>query len=323
MTVGLTLMVGLCLALKCCAEGDLPADFKNYTETLTTLDGAKITFEMIAVPGGTFTMGSPTSEKGRKADEGPPRKVTVGPFWISKTEVTWDEYDTFMESVPQTPKGDPGEPYEADAITGPTLPYGDQYRGFSSGKKPAIGIGWYGGMVYCKWLSKETGKLYRLPTEAEWEYACRAGTTGKYSFGDDDSKLGDYAWYTKNAKNMTHDVGTKKPNPWGIHDMHGNVAEWCLDWYGAKYPAGDEKDPKGAAEGKNHATRGGSWKSTPSQTRAARRDSSKDWWLVPDPQEPKSKWWLVPTNFLGFRVIRPLEGEKPTMPDIEEGRQGL
>jgi len=306
-----------------------PAELVNYTETIPGLQGEKLTFEMIAVPGGTFTMGSPDSEKGRKKDEGPQHEVTVGTFWVGKMEVTWDQYEAFMDAVPQTPKGDPGVPYEVDAITGPTLPYGDPYRGFDAGSNPAIGMGWYGGMVYCKWLSKVTGKLYRLPTEAEWEYACRAGSKDAFCFGDDESKLDEYAWHKGNSDDQTHPVGKKKPNAWGICDMHGNVSEWCLDWYGADYYGSvasgkSPKNPKnGPDTGKNHVMRGGAYRSNAGQVRCARRDRSSDWWLRNDPQEPKSKWWLVPTDFLGFRVVRPLDGEKPKMPEIPEGRQGL
>ncbi len=295
----------------------LPADFKNYTETITAFDGVEVTFEMIAVPGGTFTMGSPVSEKGRKAHEGPQRKVTVGPFWIGKTEVTWDEFETF--GYPYRPKASPWMEEYVDGETRPTLPYGDSYRSFGRDGKPVVGVSWYAGMVYCRWLSRKTGKMYRLPTEAEWEYACRAGSTGKYCFGDDESQLREYAWYTKNAKNSSHKVGTRKPNAWGIYDMHGNLAEWCLDYYADKYPALSQTDPQGPPDGKYHVFRGGSWQSTEPQVRSARRDHAYDWWFNFDPQEPKSHWWLVPANHLGFRIVRPLKGEEPPFPSMQNG----
>ena len=300
----------------------LPADFVNYTERVEGRDGTVVTFEMIAVPGGTFFMGSPESETGRKKEEGPQQQVTVGPFWISKTEVTWDEYEAF--GYPYRPKASPWMEKYVDGVTCPTDPWGDPYRDFGRDGKPVIGVSWYAGVVYCRWLSRRTGKMYRLPTEAEWEYASRAGAKGPYSFGDDASKLGEYAWYTDNAENSTHKVATKKPNAWGIYDMHGNVAEWCLDWYDSKYysslPSGKSlKDPQGPDSGKNHVMRGGSWKSPADRVRSARRDHSSSWWLGMDPQAPKSHWWFVPADFLGFRIIRPLHGEEPLFPSMVNG----
>jgi len=300
----------------------LPADFVNYTERVEGRDGTVVTFEMIAVPGGTFLMGSLDSETGRKKDEGPQHKVTVGPFWISKTEVTWDEYEAF--GYPYQPKASPWMEEYVDGVTCPTDPWGDPYRGFGRDGRPVVGVSWYGAMVYNRWLSRRTGKMYRLPTEAEWEYASRAGAKGPHCFGDDASKLGEYAWYTENAESSTHKVATKKPNAWGIYDMHGNVAEWCLDWYDSKYcgslPSGKWlKDPQGPDSGKNHVFRGGSWKSPADRVRSARRDRSSNWWLGLDPQDPKSHWWFVPTDFLGFRVVRPLHGEEPPFPAMSNG----
>jgi formylglycine-generating enzyme required for sulfatase activity len=164
---------------------------------------------------------------------------------------------------------------------------------------------------FCEWLSAMTGHFYRLPTEAEWEYACRAGTDTAYSFGDDPSQLSDYAWYKENSQDKYQKVGTKKANPWGLYDMHGNVAEWTLDQYvptvyrnrtqGETNPltVGEKVYPK--------AVRGGSWMDSPNRLRsAARRPSSKKW-KKRDPQIPKSKWWHTDAPFVGFRIVRPLE----------------
>ena len=298
-----------------------PQPLESYVEKIPKTD---LSFEMIAVPGGAFAMGSPPSETGRKDDEGLQHEVTLSPFWIGKVEVTWDAYDAFREACPGLPKGTPEEEDDVDGITGPTPAYGDPYRGFGGGDRPVVGISWHAAMTYCVWLSKVTGKSYRLPTEAEWEYACRAGSEGAFCFGDDVPKLEEFAWYAGKSNHETHPVGQKKPNTWGIHDMHGNAAEWCLDWYQAdsygafpvdKWPL----DPRGPEKGANHAIRGGHFETPASKLRSASRDHSYDWWLNADPQEPKSKWWHVPTNFLGFRVVRPLREEKPPVRDSRRG----
>lgn len=167
-------------------------------------------------------------------------------------------------------------------------------------------------MEYCRWLSAKTGKIYRLPTEAEWEYACRAGTKTVYSFGDDASKLGDYAWYVENAE-KPQPIGKKKPNAWGLYDMHGNVSEWCLDRYVADIYSTFTKGPvKGpvvlptAAE-YPYVARGGSWDDDADRLRSAARLASNLEWSVQDPQRPQSIWWHTDATFVGFRLVRPLE----------------
>jgi formylglycine-generating enzyme required for sulfatase activity len=168
--------------------------------------------------------------------------------------------------------------------------------------------------MYCKWLSAKTGRYYRLPTEAEWEYAARAGSNDAYSFGADPSKLGDYAWFTENSEEKYHKVGKKKPNAWGLYDMHGNVAEWCLDEYVAdRYKTLSDRAAEGIANPLNPVTkrysqvvRGGAWTDeAPLLRSAARRFSTKDW-KMQDPQIPQSIWYHTDADFVGFRVIRPL-----------------
>lgn len=290
----------------------LPADMKPYVETIP---GTDVQFEMVPVPGGTFLMGSPPDEPGRSPDEGPQHLVMVGPFWISKTEVTWDEYDIFAFKRDLQSKRPPsaiGAPAGADATTRPSPPYGDESFGFGKRRMPAINMTHHAAMEYARWLSSLTGRIYRLPTEAEWERACRAGTTTIYSFGNDVAKLGEYAWYLDNANGRPHPVAQKRPNTWGIYDMHGNVAEWVLDQYDANfYASSDPKTPVISPvrlpdeRRYPHVVRGGSWDDEPPLLRCAARRASTPEWSRRDPQSPKSIWWHTEAITVGFRLVRP------------------
>lgn len=290
-----------------------------------TVPGTDVKFEMVPIPEGTFTMGSPASERERSDDEGPQHPVTIRPFWMGKTEVTWDEYGIFAFSRDIKKKQlagveltkQPESEKEADAITRPTPPYMDETFGFGREGRPAINITHHAAMEYCRWLSAKTGKLYRLPTEAEWEYACRAGAKTAYDFGDDPCPLDEYAWYLGNSDTQPHPVGTKKPNPWGLYDMHGNVAEWVLDRYDKDYyktfqPAVPTISPVliPAKEKFPHVVRGGSWDDEPSRLRCAARRASNVEWNAQDPQRPQSIWWHTEAIFVGFRVVRPLEEQE-------------
>jgi formylglycine-generating enzyme required for sulfatase activity len=286
-------------------------EHKDYTETIP---GSKVRFRMVAIPGGTFVMGSRDGEKGRGKDEGPRHRVKVAPFWMGRTEVTWDEYDLFRRPAPPATGKKPA-PGSADAVTRPSPPYIDEYRDFGREGYPVVGITHHAAMEYCRWLSRKTGKAYRLPTEAEWEYACRAGTRTAYPFGNDPKDLPGYAWYEKNSGESTHPVGKKKPNRWGLYDMHGNVAEWCLDHYRGDYY---RTFPEGrlalapvnlpTADPYPHVARGGSWADPAAWCRsAARRGSDKSWNRTdPDP----SIWWLADADFVGFRVARAVAEQK-------------
>ena len=204
---------------------------EDYKETIT---GTKVTFDMVAIPAGKFKMGSPESEEGRREDEGPQVEISISPFWMGKHEVTWNEYELFMYPEEMARLINVGDDYNdplADAVTNPTKPYVEMSFGMGKEKFPAISMTQHAANKYCQWLSAKTGHFYRLPTEAEWEYACRAGTTTAFWFGDNGENIGDYEWYADNADFKYQKVGTKKPNPWGLYDMHGNVAEWVLDAY--------------------------------------------------------------------------------------------
>lgn len=308
---------------------------KVYTETVPAAKGANI--DLVPVPGGEVTLGSPAGEAGRQENEGPPVKVTVDPFWIGKYEITWDVYRAFMENgkarnkdgtlnrdsiimTPEPPEAKDGETL-VDTVSQPTPPYVPMHfemgEGYGAGW-PAIAMTHHAASKFCEWLSAQTGHYYRLPTEAEWEFACRAGSTTAYSFGDDPAQLGDYAWFEANAEFTYQKVGKKKPNAWGIHDMHGNVSEWCLDAYlpdaYAKWENGAKNPWHPAVNRYPHVTRGGHYfQGGPETLRSAARVPSDPAWKAIDPQNPKSIWYLTSCQFIGFRVVRPL-----AVPDVKE-----
>jgi formylglycine-generating enzyme required for sulfatase activity len=281
-------------------------------------------YSMVAIKGGDFLMGSPPSEKGRDSNEGPQSRVKIAPFWLGKYEVTWDEYEPFMITpVDRFKNGtrkdfDPAAKYaNVDAVTSPTSPYTEMSFGMGQKGFPAISMSQHAANKYCEWLSAQTGHFYRLPTEAEWEYACRAGTNTAYSFGDDPAKLGEYAWYNANSEEKYQKVGTKKPNPWGLFDMHGNVMEWTADQFVPEYfqhlrpPAANPFIRPVSLYPRS--VRGGGWASDPDQLRSAFRFGSDSSWIQQDPQLPKSIWYLTDAPWLGFRIARPLE-----IPSVEE-----
>lgn len=290
------------------------AEFANYT---ATIPGSEVTFDMVAISGGTFRMGSADSEAGRGSDEGPVVEVAVEPFWMGKCEVRWDEYDRWYEAdLPQNKK--------PDGTSKPTPAYTDMTFNMGRDGFPAICMSHTAARQYCAWLSKVTGQFYRLPTEAEWEYACRAGTTTTYSFGADDKELDAHAWHDGNSEKTYHKVGLKKPNPWGLFDMHGNAAEWVADHYLADAYAeangasprsnpffAPPKDSKDRPIRFPHSLRGGSWKDPSPRLRSAARRASEQAWNKQDPQIPKSWWYLTEGQLVGFRVVRPLREPSP------------
>jgi formylglycine-generating enzyme required for sulfatase activity len=304
------LAVGAALA----ADDKLP---KKYTETITTKDGSKLAFDMVLIPAGTFTMGSPAGEADRADHEGPQRQVQLNPFYLCTTEATIELFLAYYQET-GTAKKEFAEELEAEkaeaenaaagvnAITGPTPVYGDMTMGYSK-KHPAIGMTWHNAMTFCKWLSQKTGKKYRLPTEAQWEYAARSGTTRPFGVCDNADGLNDYAWFGATSNMELHAVATKKPNAWGLHDMHGNVREWVQDFYSpaAYEEAAQEKrtaSPTGPKDGKVHVARGGFYDSPTGELRCAARGFEEDWWRMNDPQIPKSKWWLPQIDSVGIRV---------------------
>ena len=296
--------------------------FENFTEMIP---GTRVSFKMVALPGGTLNMGSPEEEPFRDPDEGPVRKVTLSKFWIAETEVTWDEYMAFFSAT--SSQGRTGEQEtrnkKTDAISGATPPWGAPDQGWGRGTRPAITMSWYAANVYCQWLSQVTGKRYRLPTEAEWEYACRGGTETPYFFngnpkkmtsegflkkifGPDTAIIASRVVYNLNSPSKTEEPSFVKANPFGLKNMAGNVAEFCSDFYSADFYKADSTgiNPHGPAKGTEHVIRGGSFKSDAKDVRSAARDFTKTKaWLVTDPQMPKSKWWYSDCIDVGFRVV--------------------
>ena len=280
-------------------------------------------YQMAAIKGGEFLMGSLPQEPGREEIEGPQTRVEVAPFWIGKYEVTWEEYEPYMiTQVDRLKNGarkdfDPLQHGIVDAVSQPTAPYVEMSFGMWQQGFPAISMTEHAANKYCQWLSAQTGHFYRLPTEAEWEYACCAGTETAYSFGDDPTDLNQYAWYYDNSDGKYQQVGKKKPNPWGLYDMHGNVMEWTADQFVPDYFARLGANPKNPFVRPQslypRSVRGGGWDDDPAQLRSAFRRGSDASWKQLDPQLPKSIWYFTNARWLGFRIVRPLE-----VPSVEE-----
>lgn len=223
--------------------------------------------QFVYIAPGSFMMGSPESEVNRYPDEKQHIVRIRSGFWMGKYEVTFEEYDTFSRATHHTRALD---------------------EQWGRGKRPVININWFEASDFARWLSARSGHHYRLPTEAEWEYAARAGTTTAYSFGDNSADFPDYAWNTTNANHQTHAVGLKKPNPWGLYDMHGNVWEWTASTYAKEY---DGSELRGSSDKSNarRSVRGGAWYFYPKGMRSADRRIYSPWLRFP---------------YIGFRLVR-------------------
>ena len=278
MTQGRSLLFALLVALAGLAlcgprhAGALqPADAKAITQPranaayTATVPGSSVTFEMAPVP---------------PADGAPG-------FWIGRREVTWAEYDVFRADTQAKVQRADDPPPEADAITRPTPPYADEAFGFGKEGMPALSITHHAAVGYARWLARRTGLAYRLPTEKEWERACRAG-------GDEQAAQQGRAWLRETAGERPHPVGTRAANSLGVFDMVGNVAEWVHDGSDALYP---------------QVVKGGAWTDAAASASCAARRVSDLSWNERDPQDPQSIWWHTDATFVGFRVLRP-EGAK-------------
>ncbi len=250
-----------------------PVSLEPFTQSIK---GTTVSFEMLPVTWAVMV---------REGDRYGEIQVDRGPFWIAKTEVPWQLYDLFTYGLDDT--GTEGDP-QVDAVSRPSKPYISMDRGFGRAGYPVISVSYHGAQTFCEWLSRKTGRAYRLPTQAEWMLACGADSLTE-------PLVGDYAWYAENAKFKTHPVATKKPNAVGLHDMSGNASEWCT-----------------AADGSG-VTMGGSYKDRADAIGCSARVEPKDQWNELDPQIPKGIWWLTDAGFVGFRVVcDPEEAEGAT-----------
>ena len=282
-------------------------DKLNYSEKIPESNNS---IDMIYIPGGEYKMGDINKNSDTK----------VSSFWISKYEITWEVYNSFMEYERTENKEFKvaNKVIYVDGISKPTEPYTDMTFGMGYEGYPAVNMTHYSATKFCKWLSLISGNYYRLPTEAEWEYACRAGSESKYYFGDNVNEIDNYAWHKNNSSGKYHKVGQKKPNKLGLYDMIGNVSEWVADSYKEdifkskkqkKNPFiyNKEKYPK--------VYRGGSWYDDPKLLTSDKRFFSDKSLQRRDPQIPKSKWWNTDAPYIGFRVVRVEEINKNSLRD--------
>lgn len=302
------------------------SEFATFTETVP---GTTASFKMVAIPEGGFTMGSSPDEPYHKSDEAPQRDITLSKFFIGETEVTWDMYWSFYAETFSEGRTPPDTIYarntrpDIDVVSGPTPPFGIPDQGWGSGSRPAITMTHYAAETFCQWLSLKTGKKYRLPTEAEWEYAVRGGTQTPYFFEGNPKKFSDdsfwrkfvdadtavinsYIVYSKNSDLKTKEPSGVSANPYGLKNMLGNVMEYCSDWYSeTAYADGTSlNNPKGPSSGTERVVRGGDFRDDAANLRSASRGKTDhDNWLKTDPQQPKSIWWYSDIKSIGFRVV--------------------
>ena len=290
------------------------------------IPGTDIEFKMVPISGGTFKMGS--ADPDASDDVTPQVEVTVEPFWIGQYEVNWEQYQSYMamdgafKRLAKTGLRKVTSQEEVDAVTAPSSLYEPDitYEAGEEADQPAASMTQFAAKQYTKWLSLMSGQFYRLPYEAEWEYACRAGTTTKYYFGDDDNKLKEHAWFYEVSDDQRHSCGELKPNPWGLYDMYGNVSEWVLDAYtenGFKAIAGKPLTVQQSFQQPTKVyprlLRGGSWYSEAELCNSTARLPTDDkLWKEEDPNYPKSPWWYTGEEGLGsgMRLVRPYQAPK-------------
>ncbi|NUL82239.1 MAG: SUMF1/EgtB/PvdO family nonheme iron enzyme [Armatimonadetes bacterium] len=266
----LPLILLLALSLPACAQGEPPA-MKPYTESI---QGTLVRIEMVPIPGGKLIVPDPDSPTKE-------REISIKPFYMAKFELLWDVFDIWAYRLDQTEEE---RIQGVDAVTRPSKPYGAPDRGFGHQGYPAISMSHFAADMFCRWLSRKTGKKYRLPSEHEWMYAAIAGAPpSRKPF--EPSELKKIAWYWENSDDKTHLAGKKEPNKWGLYDMFGNAGEWCTDEEGVGI------------------LKGGSYLSDAEQLNIVYGQRFEKSWQSTDPQNPKSKWWYSDGPFCGFRII--------------------
>ncbi len=264
----------------------------------TAVDTNSLGIKLVLIPAGEFVIGSPDNESGADPDEHPSHDVTITrPFYIGTCAVTVGQFGKFVAATGYKTDAENDGKGGCGATGETTAPF-DQRPKFNwrndgltqTDTQPVVNVSWNDAIAFCDWLSSQDGKTYRLPTDAQREFACRGGTTATFFFGSDPGLLGKYAWNSDNSSLGPHDVGQKLPNPLGLYDMLGNVWEWCSDRYDAKYYRSSPAiDPQGPVDGNERVTRGGSWGNTSGSCRSADRDRME--------QAGRS-------CYLGFRVVR-------------------
>ena len=294
------MILGLCSTSLLSQRG-----FRAYNEKIPDTD---ISFRMVPIKGGSFNMGSTYSDANSAEDERPIHRVDLDPFWMADHETTWNLYQLFIRTAKDSLNNTLIK-YDADIIALDSI-LQDSISGFDMDKGtddyPVVNVSQFAASIFCEWLTTVTGHFYRLPTEAEWEYACRAGSERDYHFGRDDS-LDDYAWFDHNSGDTYHPVKRKKANKWRLYDMHGNVAEWTLDQYlEFGYDRHENLNPYVSPKiEKPSVIRGGSWMDKASQLRCSARLSSSNDWTKINPEHAQNTLWFIDAPFLGFRVVRP------------------
>lgn len=319
-----------------------PVSDTVIVEYAEKIPGSDEEIEMVLVPGGTYEMGP--------FDIGKTQEVKVDSFWVGKYEITWDEYNIFRNEMLEEIRSEVyknlyGVDIQSDAVSSPTLteealdllrendipadiislpspPYSDITGGMGTNGFPAVSMTHYAAFMFTKWLTAKTGDFYRLPTEAEWEYACRAADPDTYEPITNTAELDQSAWHRGNSNRKYQKPGNKEPNALGIHDMLGNVAEWTFDQYHEDYPARLESEPADnpffkPTELYPRTVRGGSWMDPADNASCLQRRGSDPAWKMRDPQLPKSLWWHTNAPFVGIRVVRPVN-EPESVDEMEE-----
>ncbi len=279
--------------------------FKSYDQKIGS---SPVAFKMVTIPPGKFQMGSKSIMADN--DETPVQEIELSAFWLGEHEVTFAEWDLYFNdmSLPQSKV--------IDGVTRATPQYIDLTWGMGrDGTHPTNSMSQQAAMMYCKWLYTKTGFFYRLPTEAEWEYACKSASS---SAAMETEALKEIGYFIDNSEGKFHHVKEKKPNAWGLYDMLGNLSEWTMDQYDPAYYASiTRKDPITTPATRYPRTvRGGSFQDNATQLRCSNRIPSDAKWNQRDPQIPKSRWWLTDGMFVGFRVARPLQ--QPSKDEIEK-----